>query len=62
MENLIVRHRDILDDRIDPDYGLLDKLYSNKILSRKELERIKESKSTRNERLLNYIVDKNKGK
>lgn len=59
----IEQHREFLEERIDPDSGLLDKLLANGNLSRKEHSLIKGKSSLyeRNGLLLNYILEKQGG-
>lgn len=60
--NGATRHREFLEDRIDPDFGLLDKLLKCAALSRKDLSKVK-AKSTfqeRNAELLDHIAKQHK--
>src|SRR5688572_11935703 len=61
-EKAIEQHREFLEERIDPDSGLLDKLLANGNLSRKEHSLIKGKSSLyeRNCLLLNYLLEKQK--
>lgn len=54
-------HREFLKERMDPDYGLLDTLLSNKTLSSEEISEIKIKSSfyRKNSQLLDYILEKN---
>lgn len=55
-------HREFLEDRMDPDFGLLDKLLQRAALSRRDLSRIR-AKSTfqeRNAELLDHIAKQHK--
>lgn len=63
VENAIELHREFLEERIDPDSGLLDKLLANGTLSKKEILEIKDKSPfhKRNAQLLDYILDKRKG-
>ena len=56
------QHRSFLQERMDPDSGLLDKLLANKTLSRIECNDIKDHHpfDRRNDRLLHYISLKKK--
>lgn len=57
------QHRGFLEERMDPDSGLLDKLLGNKTLSKIEYDKIKSHQYDfyeRNARLLDYISQKNK--
>lgn len=62
LQDEIKKHRSLLVERIDPDFGLLDKLYSNETLSVKEMRSLKckSDACERNEKLLCYILKKNK--
>jgi|SRR6218665_985915 len=59
----IEQHRVFLEERMDSDSGLLDKLLANKTLSRKEhtVIKCKDSMYDRNGLLLDYILEKRKG-
>lgn len=63
VEKAIELHREFLEERIDPDSGLLDKLLANGTLSKKEILEIKDKSPfhKRNAQLLDYILDKRKG-
>ena len=56
---LFDEHGSFLEERMDPDFGLLDKLLGNKTLSKLEYDKIKghhlSLSSERNARLLDYI-------
>src|SRR6218665_1025794 len=58
----LYQHRSFLEERMDPDFGLLDKLLGDKTLSKKEYDNIKGHHLfyERNARLLDYISQKNK--
>src|SRR6218665_3727677 len=62
MEEKIKKHREFLVDRIDPEFGLLDKLLANKILTREDVQKIKLNINTTCEknRILLDIILKNK--
>lgn len=60
--NGITPHREFLEDRMDPDFGLLDKLLKCGALSRKDFSKVK-SKTTfqeRNAELLDHIAKQHK--
>ena len=62
MEERIEKHREFLVARIDPEFGLLDKLLASGALRREELQKIKLSSNTtwdKNRILLDFIL-KNK--
>lgn len=54
------RTKSMLEDCMDPDYGLLDFLLASKTLSRREIQDIKSGSTTcvRNGKLLSYIEEK----
>ena len=52
MEERIEKHREFLVNRIDPEFGLLDKLLASGILSREEMQKI--------ELIINTTCDKNR--
>lgn len=54
-------HRNFLEERIDPDFGLLDKLLSSAVLTRRQIDRIRaqETFQDRNAKLLDCILDGN---
>lgn len=56
------QHESFLQERMDPDSGLLDKLLANKTLSKIEYDDIKDHRPfyRRNARLLDYISQKQK--
>lgn len=62
-DEAIERHRKFLEDRINPDLGLLEKLCDNGALSFRELAEVKDKSpfQNRNSLLLNYILDKHQG-
>jgi len=62
MEERFQKHKEFLVDRIDPDFGLLDKLLANETLTREAVHRIKLKDNTtedKNRILLDFIM-KNK--
>lgn len=63
VEKAIELHREFLEERIDPDSGLLDKLLANRTLSKKEILEIKDKSPfhKRNAQLLDYILVKRQG-
>jgi len=63
MEELIEKHREFLVDRIEPDFGLLDKLLASMTLTRESVHRIKLKDNTtedKNRILLDYILQNKK--
>lgn len=62
-EEILERHRELLEERIDPDHGLLDALLTSGTLSRKEILEIKDKSPfhKRNSLLLDYILKKGQG-
>lgn len=56
----IKRHREFLEDHIEPDFGLLDKLLTDRILSRREILDVQDKSPfyARNSQLLKYILEK----
>lgn len=62
-DEMIERHREFLEEHVDPDFGLLDKLLAHGILSRKETSEVKANSPVykRNAQLLDYILKKHKG-
>lgn len=58
---LIKIHRNLLEERMDPDFGLLDKLLASAILTRRQIDRIRaqETFQDRNAKLLDYILEGN---
>src|SRR6218665_2385744 len=59
---IIERHRAFLEERMDPDFGLLEELMANRTLCRKEILEIRSkifSYYKRNSQLLDYILEKN---
>ena len=59
----IERHREFLEEHMDPDFGLLEKLLSNKTLSRKQFSEVKDRSPfyKRNAQLLDFILEKRQG-
>lgn len=57
----IAKYREYLTERIDPD-TLLDCLLSNRILYKREVDKVKSLPAIcdKNERLLDYIIEKDK--
>ena len=53
-------HKELITDRLDPDFGLLDELLTNRSLTRPEVARVKAVPDSygRSEKLLEYIFDK----
>ncbi len=63
MEERFQKHRVFLVDRIDPDFGLLDKLLASMILTREAVHEIKLRDNTtekKNRILLDYILENKK--
>ena len=63
MEEIIVKHRAFLVDRIDPDFGLLDKLLASRTLTREDAQKIKLNINTtceKNRILLDLILNNRK--
>ena len=56
--NVIQQHREFLEERMDPDFGLLDKLFANGTISPREASCVKDKSpfQERNSQLLDYIV------
>ena len=54
-------HRNLLEERIDPDYGLLDKLLASAVLTKRQIDKIRaqETFQDRNEKLLDYVLEGN---
>ena len=59
-EEAIIRHRQFLEERMDPDFGLLNTLLANRTLSWKETSEVKDKSPfyKRNSKLLDYILEK----
>ena len=62
MEERLEKHREFLVDRIDPEFGLLDKLLSNMTLTRESVHKIKLRDNTAEDknRILLDVILKNK--
>src|SRR6218665_3692426 len=60
LRDLIEAHKDLITDRLDPDFGLLDVLLANRSLTRPEVAKVKAVPDSygRSEKLLEYIFDK----
>jgi len=60
-EEAIILHRQFLEERIDPDFGLLNTLLANGTLSWIEVSEVKDKSPfyKRNSKLLDYILEKN---
>lgn len=60
-KEIVERNRDFLEERMDPDSGLLDALLAKGILSRKEMAEVKDKSPiyTRNSKLLMYMLEEN---
>lgn len=54
------QHREFLEERMDPDYGLLDKLLAEETVGWREIDDVKSKSSflQRNQQLLDYILTK----
>ena len=62
MKERFEKHREFLVDRIDPDFGLLDKLFARRALTKEAVHKIKLKDNTtedKNRILLDFIL-KNK--
>lgn len=59
----IKRHRELLEEHMDPDSGFLDVLIANWTLSWKEISKVKDKSPfwERNSQLLDYILEKRQG-
>lgn len=60
---MVRKYKEFLVDRMDPDSGILDKLFSKTFLTREEMQDIKFAGKTiqkKNRKLLQYITTNNK--
>lgn len=65
MVETIKKHREFLVDRIDPEFGLLDTLLANRILTRADVHKIKLRDNTiedKNRVLLDFVLKNMKAK
>lgn len=62
-EETIARHRELLEERMDPDFGLLDIILAKGTLSHKEMLEVKDKSPfyRRNSQLLDFILKKHQG-
>ena len=60
LRDLIEAHKDLITDRLDPDFGLLDELLASRSLTRSEVSRVNAVTDSygKSEKILEYILDK----
>ena len=60
LRDRIEAHKELITDRLDPDFGLLDKLLASRSLTRSEVAKVKAVSDSygRSGKLLEYVFDK----